>query len=64
MKNDEDRERVRRTLLEAALRAYENAGVSGLCEEGRFEAAIDAMRSADLTRLDAEDEEPGKEIPK
>jgi len=42
-------ERIRAALLEAALRAYEDAGIRGLCEEGRWEAAIDAMRSADLT---------------
>ena len=41
-------ERIRRALLESALRAYEDAGLRGLCEEGRWEAAIDAMRSADL----------------
>jgi len=42
-------ERIRAALLEAALRAYEDAGIRGLCEEGRWEAAIDAMRSVDLT---------------
>ena len=41
-------ERIRRALVESALRAYEDAGLRGLCEEGRWEAAIDAMRSADL----------------
>ena len=43
-------ERVRARLLEAAQRAYEDAGVRGLCEEGRWEAAIDAIRSVDLAR--------------
>lgn len=62
MKNDEDLERVRRALLETALRAYEDAGVRGLCEEGRFEAAIDAIRSADLSRIAAQDD--AKEVPK
>jgi len=42
-------ERIRAALLEAALRAYEDAGIRCLCEEGRWEAAIDAMRSVDLT---------------
>ena len=42
-------ERTRRTLIEAALAAYEDAGLSGLCAEGRWEAAVDAMRTKDLT---------------
>lgn len=39
-----DAERMRRACIEAALQAWEDAGISGLCAEGRFEAAIDAMR--------------------
>lgn len=41
-------ERIRGALLEAALRAWEDAGVQGLCMEGRWEAAVDAMRALDL----------------
>ena len=41
-------EAVRRTILDAAAGAYEDAGLSGLCAEGRWEAAVDAMRSVDL----------------
>jgi hypothetical protein len=41
---EDDAERMRRACIEAALQAWEDAGVSGLCAEGRFEAAIDAMR--------------------
>ena len=53
-------ERIRAALLEAALRAHEDAGIRGLCEEGRWEAAIHALRSVDLTRtLDDEPEDPG-----
>lgn len=37
-------EQTRRDCIAAALQAWEDAGVSGLCAEGRFEAAIDAMR--------------------
>ena len=44
-------EAVRRALLDAALGAYEDAGLSGLCAEGRWEAAVDAMRGVDLSRL-------------
>lgn len=41
-------ESVRRQCIEAALRAYEDAGISGLCAEGRWEIAIQAMRCLDL----------------
>jgi hypothetical protein len=41
-------EAVRRRCIEAALEAYESAGLSGLCAEGRWEAAVDAMRRLDL----------------
>ena len=39
---------VREACVRAALDAYEQAGVSGLCVEGRWELAVDAMRSLDL----------------
>jgi len=42
-------EAVRRALFDAAVAAYEDAGLSGLCAEGRWEAAVDAMRSLDLS---------------
>jgi hypothetical protein len=45
-------ERARQACIRAALEAYESAGMSGLCEEGRWEAAIDAMRRLDLVRLE------------
>jgi formiminotetrahydrofolate cyclodeaminase len=38
-------ETVRRAMLDAAVSAYEDAGLSGLCADGRWEAAVDAMRS-------------------
>lgn len=44
-------EAVRAECLRAALEAHEDAGVRGLCQEGRWEAAIDAIRSLDLDRL-------------
>lgn len=47
-------EATRRVLVEVALRAYEEAGLSGLCEEGRWEVAIGAMRSYDLAPPDRE----------
>jgi len=42
---------VRKACVEAALRAYEEAGISGLCYEGRWEIAIDAMQNLDLAAL-------------
>jgi hypothetical protein len=42
-------ERVRRALLGAALSAYEDAAVRGLCCEGAWEVAVGAMRELDLS---------------
>jgi hypothetical protein len=39
---------VRAACVRAALDAYEDAGVRGLCEEGRWECAVDAVRRLDL----------------
>lgn len=44
-------ETVRRAALEAALHAHEDAGLQGLCCEGRFEVAIAAIRDIDLNAL-------------
>jgi hypothetical protein len=44
-------ERVRAACLEAATLAYEDAGIRGLCIEGRCEAALDAIRTLDLSSL-------------
>jgi hypothetical protein len=43
--------RVREACLREALAAWEDAGMSGLCAEGRWERAMDALRSADLERV-------------
>ncbi len=42
-------ERVRAACLDAAMLAYEDAGIRGLCAEGRWEAALAAIRHADLS---------------
>ncbi|CAM5197855.1 hypothetical protein CDEF62S_03129 [Castellaniella defragrans] len=39
---------VRDACVQAALDGYEQAGMSGLCAEGRWEMAIDSVRSLDL----------------
>lgn len=44
-------EAVRSACLEAALCAYEDAGISGLCEEGRWECAVQAIKGVDLSTL-------------
>jgi hypothetical protein len=40
--------RIRETCIEAVLQAYEDAGIQGLCAEGRWEAAVDALRTVEL----------------
>jgi len=44
-------EAVRRRLLAAALAAWEDAGLAGLCAEGRWECAVSALRDIDLADL-------------
>ena len=44
-------DRIRAACLRAAAEAYEDAGIQGLCEEGRWEAALGAVRSLDLRPL-------------
>ena len=46
---------IRSAMLEAATRAYEDAGLQGLCAEGRWEAAIGAARRLDLRSVPALD---------
>jgi hypothetical protein len=41
-------ETAREACLEAARQAYEDAGIRGLCAEGRWEAALAAIRHVDL----------------
>jgi hypothetical protein len=43
--------RIRRACLEALLQAYDDAGVQGLCAEGRWEAAVSALKTVDLAPL-------------
>jgi hypothetical protein len=41
-------EAVRQACLQAALAGYEDARMSGLCYEGAWECAIDAIRTLKL----------------
>jgi len=44
-------EAARQACIAAALAAYEDAGMLGLCAEGRWEAAISAMQSLELRNV-------------
>lgn len=44
-------EAVRAACVQAALAGYEDAGISGLCHEGAWEMAIDAMRALDVEKI-------------
>jgi hypothetical protein len=51
MDSDQIAEAVRAACERAAISAYEAAGIRGLCEEGRWEAAVGALQSIDLRKL-------------
>jgi len=54
MRDDQQRrlaQAVREACVEAASSPYEEAGISGLCYEGRWECAVDTMRNLDLAVL-------------
>ncbi len=53
--SDEQRlaEAVRVACIKAALDAYEEGGVLGLCAEGRWEYAISALRQLDVEAVAA-----------
>ena len=42
---------VRAECIKAALLAYDDAGIRGLCHEGRWECALAAIRHLDLRGL-------------
>lgn len=52
---DDIAENTRRACLAAALRAYDEALLRGMCSEGAWEYAMDAIRSLDLGRVHDED---------
>jgi hypothetical protein len=49
-------EKVREACAKEFIRAYEEAGIKGLCEEGRIEYAVDAVRSLNLEKLLSKDQ--------
>ena len=42
---------VRQACLEAAQAGYEQAGWDGLCQEGAWECALEAMRGLDVEAI-------------
>lgn len=42
---------VQKACIIAAEDAYESGGLSGLCQEGRWDLAMDALRSLDLNSV-------------
>lgn len=42
---------VRAACMKAAIDAYEDAGLQGLCAEGRFEAAVGAIERVELSTI-------------
>ncbi len=44
-------EAVRAACVSAAQASYEQAAADGLCDEGAWEVAIDAMRSIDIAAI-------------
>lgn len=44
-------EQVRAACLQAALAAYEEGGLLGLCQQGRFELAMDAINALNLDAI-------------
>ncbi|MFZ0241609.1 MAG: hypothetical protein WAL90_08180 [Desulfobacterales bacterium] len=44
-------EAVRKSCLKILQRSYEEAGISGLCHEGRWEYAIDVLQNMAIEEL-------------
>ena len=44
-------ESVRSACVQAALDGYEQAQIAGLCQEGAWEVAVDAIRMLDLKEI-------------
>lgn len=44
-------EKIRAAYLETALTSYEDAAANGLCAQGAWECAVDAMRHVEISAL-------------
>ncbi len=58
MRPDDIARRIRDACLQAARQAHEDAGVQGLCAEGRWEAAMSALEVVDVQAILRELEHP------
>jgi hypothetical protein len=71
---DEDRtlralaEKIRAAYLETAIDSYEDAAANGLCAQGAWECAVDAMRRLEISdslkeAAQANDDQISKRLP-
>jgi hypothetical protein len=44
-------EKIRAAYLESAINSYDDAAADGLCAEGAWECAVDAMRHVEIIEL-------------
>lgn len=51
-------QQIRAALIEAALSAYEDASLRGVCAEGAWEVAVAAMRALDLSAIVSRETQP------
>ena len=54
---------VRNACVLAALDGYERAQIAGLCQEGAWECAVDAMRMLDLKAILRASPDPAADPP-
>lgn len=54
---------VRNACVKAALDGYERAQIAGLCQEGAWECAVDAMRMVDLRTVLQAATDPTEPLP-
>ena len=52
-------EAVREACVRAALEAYEDGGLRGLCAEGRWEYVVQILKTFELTQVVHEQPETG-----
>lgn len=55
---------IRRACCDAAKQAFEEAGLRGLCTEGRIEYALDAIRSVPIEQILQDHLEEPSQIPR
>lgn len=54
---------IRNACIRAALDGYERAQVAGLCQEGAWECAVDAIRMLDLRAILQASPDPAENPP-